>query len=110
MKFFNLFVQNNNPLLLVIAAWLVYEADTHKFSNKHVNSLLRSTIAIYIITEAGNIRPILTTTLLPEVLNGLSGYVYILLVCIGCLLIDQVRLAVFKIGYKVFKINQVNFI
>lgn len=59
IKFFNGFVQNNNPLLLIIVGWLVYEANTHKFSNKFLNSLLRSTIAIYIITDAGNIRQIL---------------------------------------------------
>lgn len=104
MKFFNLFVQNNNILLLIIAAWLVYEADTHQFSNKYINSLLRSTIAIYIITDAINVRPILTTALLSEVMNGLAGYVYILLVCIGCMLVDQIRLATFKIGYKLLKI------
>lgn len=104
MKFFNLFVQNNNILLLIIAAWLVYEANTHQFSNKYINSLLRSTIAIYIITDAINVRPILTTALLPEVMNGLAGYVYILLVCIGCVLVDQIRLAIFKIGYRLLKI------
>lgn len=102
-KFFDMFVQNNNPLLLMITGWLVYEADMHRFCSKFVNSLLRSTMAIYIITEANNIRPILTKTLLIEVMNGVSGYVYIFLVCLGCLLIDQVRLMFFNIMYKFIK-------
>lgn len=106
LKFFDIFVQNNNPLLLIITGWLVYEADTHRFSNRFLNSLLRSTIAIYIITDAGNVRQILTTTLLPKVMEGFVGYVDILLICLGCLLIDQIRLAIFQIviiGYKLIK-------
>lgn len=103
LSFFNLFVQNNNPLLLLIVGWLVYEADTHRFSNRHLNSLLHSTIAIYIITDAANVHTILTKTLLKEVMNGVVGYVYILLVCLGCLLIDQVRIVLFKTGYKILK-------
>lgn len=40
-------------------------------------------------------------------MEGFVGYVDILLVCLGCLLIDQIRLAIFqivRIGYKLAKL------
>lgn len=109
MNVFNLFVQNNNPLLFIIVCWLVHEADTHVYKNNVLNKLLSSTLAIYLITDASNVRPVLTRLLLPEVMHGI-GLVYILLVCFGCLLIDQLRITLFdygyKIAYKLFKLRK----
>lgn len=102
-KFFTLFVQNNNPLLLIISGWLVYELNNYKFHNKIINRFLTSTLAIYIITDSPSIRPILTKILLPEVLNGV-GFLYILFICLVCLIIDQIRIKIFSYGYKLFKV------
>ncbi len=99
MTFFNLFVQNNNPLLLIISGWLVWKADKHKFRNATMNKLLKSTLAIYIITDAANVRSILTQTLLPEVMQGI-GFMFIFIICIICLLVDQIRVIIFNLIYK----------
>lgn len=95
LKFFIYFVQNNNLLLLIVAGWFVYEADVHRFSRKWINSLAQSILAIYIISDSSTIRRPLTEALLPEVMRG-HGFVYIFLICIGCILIDRVRIALFK--------------
>lgn len=100
--FFDLFLQNNNPLLLVISAWLIYEADLHVFYNSFINKVMKSALAIYIITDSMSVRPILTKTLLPYVLNGISGYFIIFIICICCLLIDQFRLLLFRFLYKIY--------
>lgn len=106
-KFFHLFVQNNNPLLLVISGWLVYEADSHAFRNRTFNKLMSSTLAIYLITDAINIRPLLTQALLPEVMRGI-GFVYIFIVCAVCLLADRIRMALFSLLYEmVSKIKKI---
>ncbi len=99
MKVLDMFEQNNNPLLLVISCWLVYEADTHSFSSAPLNRLLQSTLAIYLITDAINVRPILTQALLPEVMRG-TGFAYMFVICIACLLADQIRIIIFNCAYK----------
>lgn len=99
---FNLFIQNNNPLLLVASGWLVYESNNNKFYNKKINRFMTSILAIYIITDFPNIRSIFTKNILPEVLNGV-GFLYIFFICLVCLIIDQVRIKIFFYGYKFFK-------
>lgn len=99
MTFFNLFVQNNNPLLLIISGWLVWKVDKHKFRNATMNKLLKSTLAIYIITDAANVRSILTQALLPEVMHGI-GFMFMFIICIICLLVDQIRVIIFNLIYK----------
>lgn len=99
MKVIHMFLQNNNPLLPVICCWLVYEADTHRFCSATLNRLLQSTLAIYLITDAMNVSPILTPALLQEVMRG-TGFAYILAICIACLLADQIRLIIFSYAYK----------
>ena len=99
MKVLDMFEQNNNPLLLFISCWLVYEADTHSFSSAPLNRLLQSTLAIYLITDAINVRPILTQALLPEVMRG-TGFAYMFVICIACLLADKIRIIIFNCAYK----------
>ena len=85
--------------MLVISGWLVYEADSHAFRNRTFNKLMSSTLAIYLITDAINIRPFLTQALLPEVMRGI-GFVYIFIVCAVCLLADRIRMALFSLLYE----------
>ena len=99
VKVTELFLQNNNILLPVICGWLVYEADTHRFSSATLNRLLQSTLAIYLITDAINVRPILTQALLPEVMRG-TGFAYMFVICTACLLADQIRIIIFNCTYK----------
>ena len=61
--------------------------------------MLHATVAIDLITDAKNLRPILTQALLPEVMRG-TGFAYMFVICIACLLADQIRIIIFNCAYK----------
>lgn len=108
MKFNSFFISNNNLLLLFFTASMVVVLDNRKWTNKIVNYLAASTLAIYLLTDNGMVRKPLDTWLLHEMLNGIHGYLYILIVAISCLLLDKVREAIFEIIKKITSKLNVN--
>lgn len=97
MKLNSFFVSNNNILLLIFTSSLVVVLDKVKTTNRVVNYMAASTLAIYILTDNGFVRKPLDTWLLKEILNGIHGYVYILLIAVACLFIDKMREVFFDI-------------
>lgn len=84
-----IFISNNNILLLIAVASLVILADGQFFSSKSINWLAKGILAIYLITDWKGMREVLDTWLLPHVMNGI-GFLYILLICISCMIIGAI--------------------
>lgn len=95
VKLNSFFISNNNILLLIFTSSLVIVLDKVKFTNCLANYFAASTLAIYLLTDNGFVRKPLDTWLLKEMLNGVQGYVYILIVVVVCLFIDKVRELIF---------------
>lgn len=87
-----LFLNNNNPLLLVFAASTVMTLDKRPFHSALVNWLAGSTLAIYLITDNSGLRSVLNPWLLSHVMESpIVGYGLMAAVCLACLLVDKVR-------------------
>lgn len=91
----HLFISNNNILVLAIAASLVICLESRYIHIPVVNYFASSVLAIYLITDSSLLQGRINKLLLPSVLNG-YGMFYIILVCISCLVIDKVRVFLFK--------------
>lgn len=102
------FISNNNILLLIFSASLVMALDSVRFTNRFVNYLAASALAIYILTDNGFVRVRLDPWLLREMLSGIAGYGYILLIALCCLLIDRVRALFFDLVKVTISKIQVN--
>lgn len=93
-KWFCLWFQNNNLLYLLLSASLVYWCDSHVIRVKLINWMATGILAIYLLTDNNYVRKPLNHWLYCEILN-FGGYLYVFLICIGCLLIDKVRQLIF---------------
>lgn len=90
------FVSSNNFLLLTaVGSLMIWLEHKHTYIPL-INYLSSSVAAIYLITDFWWTRQILDPWLLQQILHG-WGFVYVLLVCLGCVLIDKVRAALFHI-------------
>lgn len=90
------FVSSNNFLLLTaVGSLMIWLEHKHTYIPL-INYLSSSVAAIYLITDFWWTRQILDPWLLQHILHG-WGFVYVLLVCLGCVLIDKVRAAFFHI-------------
>lgn len=101
-KFFRLWFQNNNILYLLLAAVMVVRADKRPFYSKAINWLSGSVLAIYLITDSDWLRLHIDTWLYGEIL-AYRGYLYAVLLCLACMLVDKVREVLFKLIEKPFK-------
>lgn len=100
------FISNNNIVLLIFTASIVIVLDSKRTTNKYINYLATSTLAIYLLTDNFVVRKPLDTWLLKEIISGVNGYVCLLIVVVICLLIDKIRGLLFD-GVKMIitKIN-----
>lgn len=96
----HLFISNNNIFLLVIVASMVISLEKKYIYIPIVNYFATSVLAIYLITDSSLLQGRINTLLLPSVLEG-YGILYIILLCIACLLIDKIRDYVFKKFLKI---------
>ena len=69
---------------------LVVFAFRHHTYNKVVNTLASSVLAIYLITDSAQLRPY-DKDIFPIVLEW-WGYLVAMGICLGCILIDKVRI------------------
>lgn len=99
-KLFQFWFQNNNILYFLLSASLELILSEKFFCSCLFNRLSGGIIAIYLITDNGRFRMPLNSWLYGEILQY-RGYFYILVVCIGCLLVDQVRKLIFDLLLKV---------
>ena len=91
-----LFLNNNNPLLLIFAASTIKTLEQRPFHSAFINWLASSTLAIYLITDSG-LRSTLDPWLLSHVMDKpLVGYGLMAGVCVVCLLIDKLRELLFS--------------
>lgn len=102
-KFMKLFVQNNNILLLILAASLVIWAEKKHCYLSVINYLASSMLVIYLITDYPPIRTKIDPLLLVYVLNG-SGFFIIFGLCLACLCFDKVRECLFDLAYRLYLI------
>lgn len=91
-----LFFSNNNILLLALSASLVIAAERKHRYIPFVNYLSSSVLAIYLITDFPPIREILDPFLQPFVMKG-YGIIFVVGVCLVCVLVDKGRSALFKV-------------
>lgn len=84
------FVQNNNILLFFASYWLIYQCEKHVFYNKYINRLASGSLAIYLVTDYRDVRYILDSWLLPNLLRG-YGLFLIAGVCFAILFFDLFR-------------------
>lgn len=92
---FRLWFQNNNVLYLLLSASLVYWCDSHAIRVKAINWMSTGILAIYMLTDNSYVRKPLDHWLFGEILNY-RGYLYVFLICIGCLLVDKARQILFE--------------
>ena len=85
-----MFLNNNNPLLLVTASALVVSAYKHPTYCKFINWLAKSVLAIYLILEWPEIRDHFNTYALPRVIDG-WGLLLIPIAVIICVMIESLR-------------------
>lgn len=85
-----MFLNNNNPLLVVTAASLVITAYKHPTYSKFVNWNAKSVLAIYLILEWPEIRDQFNTYALPRVVEG-WGLLLIPVTSFICILIESMR-------------------
>lgn len=85
------FISNNNLLILLFAASLVVIVEGKKWKNKMINYFASSTLAVYIITDNFFVRKSLDVWLLNEIMTHWFGYIYILLIVVGCIVVDKLR-------------------
>lgn len=88
-------LSNNNPLYLILSAALVVSADGHPSHVPMVNSLARSVLAIYIITDYEAVQQWLDPLLFPYVMDW-YGLLLIPLVGLACITIDKLRIMLFR--------------
>lgn len=98
-KLNTLFISNNNVLLLTTVASLTVWLERKHTYIPWVNYLSSSVVAIYLITDFTWVRKLLDPWLLHHIM-GWYGFVYVLLVCAGCLMVDKPREWVFKMIEK----------
>lgn len=89
------FLQNNNPLLLFVSAWLFLSCENKKTFFSWVNYLAASTLAIYLITDLPIVRENLCPVLLTYLLKG-WGLFAIIGICFSCALLDKIPRLLFK--------------
>lgn len=89
-NWFSLWFQNNNVLYLLLSASLVCWCNSHVIRIKVINWMTTGILAIYMLTDNSYVRKPLDHWLYNEILIY-RGYLYVFIVCIGCLLIDKVR-------------------
>lgn len=91
----SLFISNNNFLYVIFAASFTMWLEKHQFNSGIINWLASSTLAIYIITD-NELREYLDPWLFRNVMdNPLVGYTIVFLLCLGCLLIEKIRVILF---------------
>ena len=100
-KFFEFWFQNNNILYLLLSASFVLVLSERQFYHSLTNRLSGGIIAVYLITESEMVRITLDSWLYNYILRYI-GYLYVIAVCIVCLLVDQVRKSLFDIVIKKF--------
>lgn len=83
-------ISNNNILILLFSGSLVMLTDKIAFTNKTINYLATSVLAIYLLTDAGFWRDSLDTYLLDKILQG-HGIPYVIGISLCCILIDKIR-------------------
>ena len=81
-----IFLNNNNPLILVATATMVMLADSCCHKWPLLNRLTSGVLAIYLITEWGAVRPVFNQFMLPHVLND-YGLLLVPVVSIVCMLV-----------------------
>lgn len=91
-KIQKLWFSNNNILFLFTSWMLMIFATRHTSYNRIINSLATSVLAIYLITDSSQLRHF-DKVLLPMVLDW-WGYFIALGICLGCLLVDKVRIII----------------
>lgn len=99
IKVVNMFLSNNNILLLLFSASLVMYLDIHPFHNGVINYLASSTLAIYLLTD-NVFRTKFDPWLLGYVMKGFEGFLLIAIIAVGCLLVDKFRDAIFTVVKK----------
>lgn len=93
-KLNSMWISNNNIILLTTTASAVILLEKKRMYIPIVNYLSSSVLAIYLITEFGGVRASLNEYLLPHVLKG-YGYFYLIVLCIGCIMVDKLRVYLF---------------
>lgn len=93
-------ISNNNIQLLLFATLLIKIAEKYSFYSKQINWVASSALAIYLITDSGIVRNWLDPLLLPYMMNG-TGHIFILGVCVACILIDKIRGLLFDTSERV---------
>lgn len=89
-----MFLNNNNPLLIITASSLVVTAYKHPAYNKFINWNAKSVLAIYLILEWPEIRDLFNTFALPRVVEG-WGFLLIPVTSFICILIESLRRWIF---------------
>lgn len=94
-KLNQLFISNNNILLLTTVGSLVVWLERKHTYIPWVNYLSSSVVVIYMITDFGWIRNQLDPWLLQHLLHW-YGFAYAFAVCLACIAVDKVREWAFK--------------
>lgn len=90
-----MFLNNNNPLLIITASSLVVTAYKKPTYNKFVNWNSKSVLAIYLILEWPEIRELFNSYALPRVVEG-WGLLLIPFTSFICILIESLRRLIFE--------------
>lgn len=80
-----IFLNNNNPLILVATATMVLFADSCYHKWPILNRLTSGVLAIYLITEWGAVRPVFNKFMLPHILND-YGLLLVPVISVVCML------------------------
>ena len=105
VKIHDIFLSNNNILLLLFSASLVMYWDKHPFHNGFINYLASSTLAIYLLTD-NVLRTEFDPWLLGYVMDGVQGFLLIAAIAVGCLLADKIREGLFGVVKRIFTKQQ----
>lgn len=89
-RYFCLWFQNNIVFYLLLSVSLVLFCKTHAIYSKTINWFSTGVLAIYLLTDNSFVRNPLDHYLFKKILS-FDGYIYIILLCILCLLIDKIR-------------------
>lgn len=89
---------NNNILLLTLAASLVFYFEKKVYYKSIINYLASSVLSIYLITTNETILSTLNKQLFPLLLTP-YGLFAILTICFACIIIDKIRIQIFKCVY-----------